>query len=244
MRSTERGFTLYYYDAGVIDKIVYFFTEKRGVIAGIAKGAKKSKNRFGGNLEPMNEVEIILYEKKSSELPIIEKVNIISNNFSLFNNLDSFNYLLTMSDILIKLTPHNISQQNLYRLLRAIIEGLKNGMKGEKVFSYFLIWFLRIEGMLSDFEVCSVCGKHRGEFEEFYISSDGSKVFCNNCKTGNSILIPSSFFVFEKLTKTLSPQQCGNIEFKNQSEIKKFLIKLLHIYNGEEIKSLKTVQNL
>ncbi len=244
MRSTEKGFTLYYYDGGGIDKIVYFFTENRGVISGVAKGAKKSKNRFGGNLEPFNEVEIILYEKENSELPIIEKVNIIEENFRLFENMENFNYLLTIADIIIRLTPHNVPQDKLFRLLKATVNALKKGGNAEKLFSYFLIWFLRIEGMLPAFNECHVCGKKIREFEKFYISEDGSKIFCDKCKTQSSIPIPSSFLIFSKLSKSLPPEKCSEIEFGKMGDIKRFLIKLVKVYGESEIKSLRTVENL
>jgi len=244
MRKTERGFTLYYYDGGGIDKIVYFLTEERGVITGVAKGAKKSKNRFGGNLEPLNEVEIILYEKENRDMPIIERVNIIKENFSLFKDYDSFNYLLAITDMIIKFTPHNVKQEKLYRLFTAILSALRNGGKIEKLFSYFVIWFLRIEGMLPDFSACSNCGKEFKSFEEFYVSSDGSSILCSECKSSNSIYIPSSFKTFNLLTKTMSPIECSSIEFKEFEEIRNFLLKLLKIYGERDLKSFKYLERL
>ncbi len=244
MRITERGYTLYYYDGGGIDKIVYFFTENRGVLPAIAKGAKKSKNRFGGNLEPLNEVEIILYEKENREMPIIEKVNIINENFSLFEDFDSFNYLMTIADIIIKFTPHNIKQEKLYRLFSAVLSALKKGVNIEKLFSYFIIWFLRIEGMLPEFSRCYNCGKEFKNFEDFYVSEDGSSLLCSDCKSSKSIYIPSSFKIFYQLTKSMAPVECSSIEFKESEKIRKFLIKLLKIYGEKNLKSFKYLEKL
>ncbi len=244
MKITERGYTLYYYEGGGIDKIVYFFTENRGVIAGIAKGAKKSKNRFGGNLEPLNEVEIILYEKENREMLIIEKVNIINENFSLLSDFDSFNYLMTITDIIIKFTPHNIKQEKLYRLFSAIISSLRNGGKIEKLFSYFIVWFLRIEGMLPEFSRCYNCGKEYKNFEDFYISEDGSSLLCSDCKTSKSIYIPSSFKIFYQLTKSMAPAECSSIEFRESGEIRRFLIELLKIYGEKKLKSFEYLEKL
>ncbi len=39
---------------GELDKLVYIFLQNHGIVKAIAYGAKKSKKRFGGNLEPYN----------------------------------------------------------------------------------------------------------------------------------------------------------------------------------------------
>src|SRR5215470_17092898 len=44
------------------DRILHVYTLERGRISAIAKGIRKTKSRFGGRLEPLSHVELMLHE--------------------------------------------------------------------------------------------------------------------------------------------------------------------------------------
>src|SRR5436190_9037965 len=44
------------------DRILHLYTAERGRIGAIAKGARKTKSRFGARLEPLSHVELMLHE--------------------------------------------------------------------------------------------------------------------------------------------------------------------------------------
>ncbi len=240
MQKTDKGFTLFYRDSQKLDKLIYLLTEERGLFIAVAKGAKKGKNRFGGSLEPLNEIEMNLYEKENSEFPILEKVNLIENNTPIFDTIDNYNYLMAIIEIIIKLTPQRIRQDKMLRLLKAVIKTLKeNKQQVKKLFNYFLVWFLRIEGYLPEFDTCYKCGKKYESFNKFYLSSDGSKILCGKCKTKNSIEIPLSINNFLKVSKSMPPINFISVKFDNEKKIMNFLLKIVNI-NGEiNINSLK-----
>jgi len=240
MRKSDKGFTLYYTDtASRLDKYVYFITEKRGVFLGAAVGAKKGKNRFGGSLEPFNEVEIIIYEKENYKIPIIENVNLLKNNIKIFNDIDIYNHLLCIAEIIVKLTPPEIKQEKLLRLIKAFINALENNKNIEKLFNYFLIWFLRIEGLLPEFKTCAICKKSLNNQDSFYLSNDGTEIFCSSCKKENCFIVPSSFLLFLELSEYLSPSKFNNVEITNQNKIKKLLINMINLYGEKQLCSLK-----
>ena len=83
MRKNDRGVILLCEAADRLDKTVWCYTELRGLICGTAKGAQSGKNRFGGSLEPFNEVELVLYEKEGTGRPIIESASIVDPTLSL-----------------------------------------------------------------------------------------------------------------------------------------------------------------
>ena len=82
MRKNDRGVILLCEAADRLDKTVWCYTELRGLICGTAKGAQSGKNRFGGSLEPFNEVELVLYEKEGTGRPIIESASIVDPTLS------------------------------------------------------------------------------------------------------------------------------------------------------------------
>ena len=55
-------------DFGESDKIITFYTISFGKLKGIAKGAKRSKKRFGINLEPFSLVRLHFFEKRRTPL--------------------------------------------------------------------------------------------------------------------------------------------------------------------------------
>src|SRR5574339_125524 len=56
------------YKLGEADRIVVFLTRDRGKKRGVAKGARRSRSRFVGALEPMTEVRVAYFEKERREL--------------------------------------------------------------------------------------------------------------------------------------------------------------------------------
>ena len=48
------------------DKIAVFFSMDKGILRGVAKGARKFGNRFGSSLEPMSVVRVFYYEKSGA----------------------------------------------------------------------------------------------------------------------------------------------------------------------------------
>ena len=57
------GFVLHARPYGESDRIVTFITEKHGKLTGIAKGARNSRRRFGGTLEPFVHVRVVFQQR-------------------------------------------------------------------------------------------------------------------------------------------------------------------------------------
>lgn len=56
------------YKLGEADRIVVFLTRDRGKKRGVAKGARRSRSRFVGALEPLTEARVAYFEKERREL--------------------------------------------------------------------------------------------------------------------------------------------------------------------------------
>ena len=63
-RFTTDAIILHCIDFAESDKIVCALTRDKGVIHAIAKGAKRSKKRFPGTLEPFCEVTLDLFSRR------------------------------------------------------------------------------------------------------------------------------------------------------------------------------------
>src|SRR5215470_15364380 len=58
------------------DRILHLYTLERGRVGAIAKGARKTKSRFGARLEPLSHVELMLHEG-SGELQTVTGADLV-----------------------------------------------------------------------------------------------------------------------------------------------------------------------
>src|ERR1044072_2084788 len=56
------------YKLGEADRIVVFLTRDRGKKRGVAKGARRTKSKFVGALEPLTQARVAYFEKEQREL--------------------------------------------------------------------------------------------------------------------------------------------------------------------------------
>src|SRR5215216_5300248 len=61
------------------DRILHLYTARRGRVGAIAKGARKTKSRFGARLEPLSHVELMLHEG-SGELQTVTGVELLHSH--------------------------------------------------------------------------------------------------------------------------------------------------------------------
>ena len=61
------------------DRILHVYTRERGRIGAIAKGARKTKSRFGARLEPLSHAELMLHEG-SGELHTVTGVDLLRSH--------------------------------------------------------------------------------------------------------------------------------------------------------------------
>ncbi|HEX3454750.1 MAG TPA: DNA repair protein RecO, partial [Gaiellaceae bacterium] len=64
---------------GEADRVLHLYTEAHGRIGAVAKGVRKTKSRFGGRLEPLSHVELMLHEG-SGELQTITGVELLRSH--------------------------------------------------------------------------------------------------------------------------------------------------------------------
>jgi DNA repair protein RecO (recombination protein O) len=64
---------------GEADRVLHLYTLERGRIGAVAKGIRKTRSRFGGRLEPLSHVEVLLHQG-SGELQTVTGVELIRSH--------------------------------------------------------------------------------------------------------------------------------------------------------------------
>ncbi len=100
------------------DKIVCAFTEGSGIINAIAKGARKSKKRFPGTLEPFSEVALVYSFREGMDLFRIDSASLKSANLGIREDLNLLAHAFVLTEVVgALLGPHDPSPE-VYKYLR------------------------------------------------------------------------------------------------------------------------------
>ncbi len=108
---------------GEADRIVTFITPENGKVRAVAKGVRKTKSRFGGRLEPLNHVSLLLYEGR--ELDIVSQVETLNSPAPLLTDLDRLTQGLALLEAVDQLALEREPAPELYRMLVGALRTLE-----------------------------------------------------------------------------------------------------------------------
>ncbi|MCX8159824.1 MAG: DNA repair protein RecO [Candidatus Saccharicenans sp.] len=161
------------------DKLVVFFSREKGLVRGIAKGARKFNNRFGSSLEPLSIVRIFYYEKERHDLVTISNCDLLESAFEMFTNRQAACFFSYLAELTEKFSPYRAGEEKLYRLLVSLVRAARAGQRIELLVRYFEYWFLKINGILPDFQTCQKCHGQINNTAWLEPQKDG--VLCARC---------------------------------------------------------------
>jgi DNA repair protein RecO (recombination protein O) len=177
---------------GEADKLVTFFTLKKGKIKGVAKGARRLKSRFGGTLEPFTHVSVVLFERPGDQLARISQVDPIRSFRKAREDLEKIKLGANMINLVNRLTPDVEPNEKIFRLL---IEGLSLLEAGSDPALSELLFVCRLIGFSGYQPRWDRCLKCRREIaERIRFSPDLGGAVCAPCAEGIAhSLCPVSF---------------------------------------------------
>ncbi|PIQ08182.1 MAG: DNA repair protein RecO, partial [Ignavibacteriales bacterium CG18_big_fil_WC_8_21_14_2_50_31_20] len=122
----SKAFVLNKLDFGDSSKIVNFYSEEFGRVAGIIKGARSSKSKIGKVVDVLNLIEIIFYKKDSRDLQIVSQADLISHYPNVKSDLEKVKYASAIIELVLKLTRENDAHKRLFNGVVKIMNRLDN----------------------------------------------------------------------------------------------------------------------
>ncbi|HPA26592.1 MAG TPA: DNA repair protein RecO [Acidobacteriota bacterium] len=237
MLTKAEAFVLRKYDFTESSFIVHFFTREAGAIKLVAKGAKRQKSPFRGNIETMNLVEIEFVKKEGSDLGTLRQAELVSSAFSLFSDTESSKAAFAISEILCRAMVEGQAEEEIFRLVRASVSAMKEKAPPRWVFNYFLYWLLKLEGVLSSPGLCGKCGS--ADIPRAFQKEEGGWL-CPKChKEGGFVLGAESV---DLIKEVFSKPPAGLSQKKGQTFPKELETMLyFNIYHllGSDINTLR-----
>src|SRR5881397_987173 len=147
---------------GESDRIVTFLTRSVGKLRGVAKGARRSRRRFGSNLEPLSRVRLQYFEREGSDLARIEAADLLESFYRLQEDPERAAVLACMAEVADTFAREQQEDEAYFRLLHAVLRAVQGGLDLDHAARYFEIWTLRLHGVLPSLASCATCGKEFG----------------------------------------------------------------------------------
>jgi DNA repair protein RecO (recombination protein O) len=172
-----QGFVLRSMRLGEADRIVTVYTSTHGRLRGVAKGARRTKSRFGARLDAFTHVDLLLYRGRS-DLEVITQADILGRPKRLRADYPAFCAASAMSDAVDRTTPERDRNPRLFMLLRSGLEALESGAADAALLAYaFLAKMASAGGLHPTLAVCVECGSP----ERVAFSYDRGGAVCANC---------------------------------------------------------------
>ncbi len=184
MRETE-AMVLRSHPLGESDRIVTFLTRSSGKVRGVAKGARRSRRRFGSNLEPLSRVRLSYFEREGSDLARIEGADLLESFYRLQEEPERGAVLACMAEVADAFAREQQEDEPYFRLLHAVLRAIRDGLDLAPGARYFEIWTLRLHGVLPPLAVCARCGGDLTTRGGIYHRREGG-VVCRRCVPGST----------------------------------------------------------
>ena len=154
----SEAFVLRAYPLGESDRIVTFLTRSTGKLRGVAKGARRSRRRFGSSLELLSRVWITFFERERVDLVRIEGADLLESFYRLQEDPERGAVLACFAEIADSFGLEQQKDEAFFRLLHAVLRAVRDGLALDMAMRYFEIWTLKLHGVLPPIATCSSCG--------------------------------------------------------------------------------------
>jgi DNA repair protein RecO (recombination protein O) len=142
---------------GESDRIITFFTQGHGRLRGVAKGARKSKSRFGGRLDAFTHVDLQLYRGRS-DLDIVTQADILGRPRRIRADYAAFCAAAAMADAVDRTTPERERNVSAFLLLKSALQALEDGATDPPLLAYaFLAKLTSMAGLHPTLRACVDC---------------------------------------------------------------------------------------
>ncbi len=210
---TERlkllGVVLRTVDYGEADRVVTLLTRERGKISAFARGARASRRRFGGALEPFTLLRIEARERRGADLLSLDSVAVVRGFGGIRADLARIACAGYACDLARELVRDSEPHPELLALLVDYLGRLDEGPARPTVLRAYELGALRAGGLMPRFSACVHCGAPLGDApgRHAFDPAEGGAL-CERCEGRAS---PAAPRVASGTARSLARLQAGGL---------------------------------
>ena len=145
------------YKLGEADRIVVFLTRDRGKKRGVAKGARRSRSRYVGALEPLTRAEVAYFEREQRELVQLNYVDVVRSPL-LAHSGEALGHVGYFAELIDEWAQESHADERLFRLGASMVDAIAAGAPIDKLARYFEYLVAAAAGRLSGAVVLRLLG--------------------------------------------------------------------------------------
>ncbi|MBX6342481.1 MAG: DNA repair protein RecO, partial [Thermomicrobiaceae bacterium] len=176
-------------DLGEADRILTLFTEQYGKLRVVAKGARRTKSRLAGHLEPFSRTRLLLAQGRN--LDIVTQAQLVDPYRGLRLDEARIAYAGYLADLLDALTVEEQENAAAYALLAGALDRLSRGADPYVTVRAFELGLLTALGFQPELQKCVACGRVLEPVENAF-SPHGGGVLCPECAAHDPAALPLS----------------------------------------------------
>jgi DNA repair protein RecO (recombination protein O) len=181
---------------GEADRVLHLYTLERGRIGAVAKGVRKTTSRFGGRLEPLSHVELMLHQG-SGELQTVTGVQLIRPHQAARDDYYRLSAGLIGAEAMLRLFSEQEANERAFTALTRFLDLLDDAPHAAErpaldplalSFQLKLLW---LSGYMPHLDACVECGEEEGLVG--YLPDAGGAV-CTACERPGTIRLSLAGF--------------------------------------------------
>ncbi|WP_044642386.1 DNA repair protein RecO [Risungbinella massiliensis] len=226
------GFVMRARDYGESHKIVTVFSETHGKISFVARGAKKSRSRFGAVTEPFTKALFVCFASNPKSMPTLSSADLLESNYALRSDLLLTSvgaYWLELAD---KLLVEKEPDSTLFYLLSDSFQMLQENKDIDILTRILEMAFLQRAGYQPIFHECVTCGRREG-LRKVSVLQGGMLCMEHSYLDSQAIPISEKTAKLLSLIQRITPDRLGKVEL--QAETKKEMEKVLQGFFDEYV---------
>jgi DNA repair protein RecO (recombination protein O) len=233
-RFVEESIVLSTVDYGEADRIVTLFTLGRGRLSAFAAGARKSKRRFPGALEPATHLKARLVERRGDTYRL-DAVDVVSSFHHLRSDLGRIARSLYSLELCRELVRDHEAHPQLFHSLLEYLGLLERGQAGPTSLIAFELDTLARAGFQPQFQACVRCSRATGPHPRFDADVGGS--VCEDCAPQLPYAVPVDAVVIEALAALQAGQRVP-FDLQIRARARELLNLFIEHHLGRRLKSV------
>ncbi len=192
------AFVLSKIDYGDTSSIASLFTKDYGKLSAIIKGGRNPKSKISLIVDPLNQIEVVFYNKDTREIQILSAASIINHYPRIKEDFEKIKFCYAVLELIKELTAEHEVYHKLYKGIDRIFYLFDStNDKPEILFGKFFIFLLTEIGYEIQLDVCSSCGKTIERNNELSYNFEIG-ILCGDCRQGytESFKINSELFYY------------------------------------------------
>jgi DNA repair protein RecO (recombination protein O) len=240
---TSEALILRTYKLGEVDRIVVFLTRDRGKKRGVAKGARRSRSRYVGALEPMTRAGVAYYEREQRDLVRLNYVEPLRSPLAALT-AEALGHVGYFAELIDEWAPEAHADERLFRLGSSMVDAIAAGGPVDPLARYFEYWLLRLQGVYPALS-CAGCG---APLKDGAVMPPREHVLvCRRCAPGaGGTALSAGACSFLTSARTVGPEHLASAPLMPQAsrELETAHRRLINLHLEKELKSVRVLREM